>query len=243
MTTRLQVTTRRNSASQRRRARNLLFATLGLALAGLTWFAMVWAMLRLQAARCPEDSFLCASNQAATALQIVPLIFPALGLGFLIASRIGASLPAGLLGSGQTRRLGADRASDQAQMLKLSLILLALALPISLGASLCQFCLGPSVVAYQATPWSGFRKYEWGDVASVTASCHYRRGRSAEWVKQLIVTMGDGASIDLMTWPAATVRAYPAIAEALHGRDFSFDANGVAPRCPEPYRGILTRRP
>jgi hypothetical protein len=195
---------------------------------------MAWAMLRLQAARCPAGTFFCASGQIATAVQIVPLFLPALGVGFLIATWLDASLPAGLI---------AHRAGDQAQMVKLCLILLALALPISWAGSLCQFCLGAQAIAYQATPWSGFRTYEWEDVASVTATCHYRRGRYAGWVKQLIVTMRDGASIDLMTWPAATVRAYPAIAEALSGHDFSFDAKGVAPQCPEPYLSILTSRP
>jgi hypothetical protein len=46
-----------------------------------------------------------------------------------------------------------------------------------------------------------------------------------------------------MSWPSATVRAYPAIAEALRGHDFAFDATGVAPGCPEPYLGIMTRHP
>jgi hypothetical protein len=204
---------------------------------------MAWAMLRLQAARCPEDAFLCASSQTATALQIVPLFFPALGIGFLIASWIDESLPAGLFGLGQTGRLGAGRASDQAQMVKLSLILLALTLPIILGASLCQFCLGPQAIAYQAYPWTGFRRYGWEEVASVTATCRYQSGRHAGWVKQLTAAMRDGAAIDLMTWPAAAVRAYPAIAEALSGHDFAFDARGVAPRCPEPYLSMLPRRP
>jgi hypothetical protein len=198
---------------------------------------MVWVMQRLQAARCPVGTFFWASNQAATALQVIPLALPALSVGFLIASWV---LPERLP---QSRNPGAVAARERRQMVKLSLILFALALPISLAASLCQFCLGPQAVAYQATPWSGFRQYGWEDVASVTATCHYRRGRYAGWMKQLIVAMRDDAAIDLMTWPAATVRAYPAIAEALRGHDFTFDAKGVAPRCPEPYLSILSRRP
>ena len=237
------MTTRRNSVSQRRRARNLVFAALGLALAGLAWLAIAWAMLRLQAARCPADTFLCASGQIATAVQIVPLFLPALGVGFLIATWLAASLPAGRIGLPQTGRAGGSRAGDQAQMLKLSLILLAVALPISFAASFSQFCLGGGAIAYRAAPWSGFRTYEWEDVASVTATCHYRRGRYQGWTKQLILTLRDGAAFDLMSWPSATVRAYPAIADALRGHDFAFDAKGVARRCPEPYLGILTRRP
>ena len=55
--------------------------------------------------------------------------------------------------------------------------------------------------------------------------------------------MRDGAALDLMTWPAAALRAYPSIAEALHGQVFTFDAGGVARGCPQPYLGMLSRRP
>ena len=129
-----QVTTRRNSVSQRRRAQNLVFAALGLALAGLAWLAIAWGMLRLQAARCPADTFLCASGQIATAVQIVPLFLPALGIGFLIATWLGASLPAGRIGSsdGKAERFSRGRSGAN---VKLSLILLALALPISFAAA------------------------------------------------------------------------------------------------------------
>ena len=106
-------------------------------------------MLRLQAGRCPADTFLCASGQIATAVQIVPLFLPALGVGFLIATWLAASLPTGLLRLPQTGRPGGSRVGDQAQMLKLSLILLALALPISFAATFSQFCLGARAIAYR----------------------------------------------------------------------------------------------
>jgi hypothetical protein len=232
---------RRGSASERRRARSLLFAALGLSLAGVVWLAMAWLMQRFQAMRCPEATFFWASNQIATALQVVPLAFPAIAVGFWLAHWVASSLPAGLdrFHPTETPR----RADAQRQIIRLSLIMLALTLPVSFAASLRQFCLEPHGIAYQATPWSGFRTYGWDEVSSVTTTCRYRSGRRAGWTKQLIVAMRDGAAIDLMTWPAAAHRAYPAIAQALRGQEFSFDASGVAPRCPEPYLSILARRP
>jgi hypothetical protein len=74
-------------------------------------------------------------------------------------------------------------------------------------------------------------------------ACRYSRGRNAGWRKQFILGMKDGATFDLMTWPAAAVRAYPEIAQALRGGDFSFDESGVALRCPQPYMGMLSHRP
>jgi hypothetical protein len=217
----------------------LLFAALGLSLAGVAWFAMAWLMRRFQAMRCPDATFFWASNQIATALQVVPLAFPAIGAGFLIAS----SIRVGLDPIHPSATPSARRAVEGRQMIKLSLIMLTLALPISFAASLCQFCLEPQGIVYQANPWSGFREHGWEDVASVTTTCGYRSGPRAGWTKQLIVAMRDGAAIDLMTWPAAALRAYPAIAQALHGQEFSFDASGVARQCPEPYHSMLTRRP
>ena len=73
---------RRRPTRGSRKARNLLFALLGLALAGIAWIAMALLMQQFQAARCPQDTFFWASNQVPTALQIVPLFFRLLASGF-----------------------------------------------------------------------------------------------------------------------------------------------------------------
>jgi hypothetical protein len=143
----------------------------------------------------------------------------------------------------QSRKPGSDRLGEQRQLIKFCLLLLLVTLPISLSASLCQFCLQPHAIAYQPYPWTGFRQYTWEDVSAVTATCRYSRGRYSGWRKQLVVEMHDGAGLDLMTWPTAAVRAYRSIAQALQGQDFAFDASGIAPGCPEPYLGLLTHRP
>jgi hypothetical protein len=225
-----------------RKARNLLFVLLGLALAGIAWTAMAWLSLQFQAMSCPVGTFFWASNQVPTAVQIVPLFIPPIGIGFLAANWIVGAIPGGRTFFNPARKAGADDA-ERRMLIKFSLGSLLLILPISLSASLCQFCLQPGVITYQPYPWAGFREYAWQDVAAVTATCRYSGGRNAGWRKQFILEMRDGAAIDLMTWPAAAIRAYPAIAQALHGEEFSFDASGVAPQCPQPYLGMLDRRP
>jgi hypothetical protein len=191
---------------------------LGLALAGVAWIVMALLTQRFQAARCPQDTFFWASNQFPTALQIVPLLFPALGVGFLTANWLIASIPGGRDFFNQSP----NRVGEQWQLIKLCLILLLVTLPISVSASLCQFCLQPHAILDQPYPWTGFRQYAWQDVSAVTATCRYVRGRNAGWRKQYVLEMRDGASFDLMTWPAAAFRASPAIAEALHGQEFRF---------------------
>ena len=54
---------------------------------------MALLMQQFQAARCPHDTFFWASNQVPTALQIVPLFFPALGVWFLTANWLIAAIP------------------------------------------------------------------------------------------------------------------------------------------------------
>jgi hypothetical protein len=43
----------------------------------------------------PKDTFFWASNKVPTALQIAPLLFPALGVGFLTANWFIAAIPGG----------------------------------------------------------------------------------------------------------------------------------------------------
>jgi hypothetical protein len=233
---------RSSHAKGTRKARNLLFAILGLTLAGIAWTAMAWLTLQFQAMRCPVGTFFWASNQVPTALQVVPLCFSAIGISFWAANWIVGKIPGGRAFFNPKRKPRADDA-EQRMLIKFTLGSLLLILPISLSASLCQFCLQPHAITYQSYPWTGFREYVWQDVSSVTTACRYSRGRNAGWRKQFILGMKDGATFDLMTWPAAAVRAFPEIAKALRGGDFSFDESGVAPRCPQPYMGMLSHRP
>lgn len=237
------IMSRRRPTRGNRKARNLLFALLGLALAGFAWIAMALLTQLFQAARCPQGTFFWASNQVATALQIVPLFFPALGIGFLTANRLIASIPQGRDFFNQSRKPGPGRVGEQRQLIKFCLIALLVTLPISLSASLCQFCLQPGAILDQPYSWTGFRQYTWRDVSAVIATCRYSTGRYSGWRKQFILEMRGGPALDLMTWPAAAVRAYPSIAEALQGQELAFDASGVAPGCPRPYLGMLTHRP
>lgn len=96
-----------------RKVRNLLFALLGLALAGVAWIVMAWMMQQFQAARCPQDTFFWASNQVPTALQIMPLLFPALGVGLLTANWLSASIPGGRKFFNQFRKPGRDRVGSR----------------------------------------------------------------------------------------------------------------------------------
>jgi hypothetical protein len=214
-------------------ALSISLSIVGVALAGMAcWILAFWLLQQFQARRCPDDTFLYGSNAIANLFQGVPLLIPALGVGFLVYNRL-APLP-----------IRAPRyRAYQSMVSRWTLISLLLALPVSVAASLSQYCLRSDAILYQAYPWSGLRDYEWGDVVGVTTACYYSGGRSPGWRKQFVLTMRDGPALDLMAREAAGICAYRAIVQALHGQDFSFDSSGVARQCPQPFLGMLTSRP
>jgi hypothetical protein len=120
-------------------------------------------------------------------------------------------------------------------------VLLAIAVPISITASLSQFCLAPDRVLYQTSPLSGLRHYAWNDIASVTPTCS--PDKRTGWDTTYVITMHDGSAFDILVWPRPTARVYPKIVQALHGLGFSFDASRVQDRCNVPYVEILRERP
>jgi hypothetical protein len=196
----------------------------GVALAGMArWLLAFWLVRQFQSARCPENTFLSCSNEIANLLQGVPLLFPAFGVGLPLYNWVVLLL---------TKRPHPTR---QSRGLRWALVLLLLALPVSVAASLCAYCLKPDAILIQAYLWSGFREYAWEDVAPVTTACHYSGGRSPGWRKQFILTMRDGVALDLMTREDEGVRAHPAVIQALNRQAFSFDPSGVARQCPQLY--------
>jgi hypothetical protein len=199
----------------------------------------VWIIRQLQSARCPSETFLDGAGQAGMVLQAVPIFLASIGCAFFAVNWLVHAMPllrefSGQHGERAYRRL-------QRQVAKFSLVMAAIMLPIVAAASLTQYCLTPSAILYQPWPWSGLRHYSWQDVKEVETIC--TRGRRGGWEGSFFLVMRDGADFDLMAWPRSTVRAYPAIAHALNGVDFRFDATRVDPQCGVPFMGLLIQRP
>jgi len=230
------------SASRRKSARNLLLVLPAFAVIGAISVAVVWLLQRLQSARCPDGAFLVGSGQVATIFQTIPIFMGAIGISFFAVNWVAHSItPVSDFFDRDARQQGAPgyRASQRG-LLTFSAVTLALALAISGGASLSQYCLLEDQVLYQPGPWTGMRPYSWSDVATIETSC--TRSKSS-WDGHFFLIMRDGSRFDLMAWPRALVRVYPEIARALKGVDFAFDSSGVRPGCDLPYLAVLTRRP
>jgi hypothetical protein len=226
----------------RKRWINLLLLIPSIAvMAGLSLGA-IWLIGQWQSLRCPSETFLAGSGQAATIFQIVPIMFASIGFGFLGVNWFAHSIPPlRKFFDRDARRHGeTGYRRSQRQLMKFSLAVLAIALPIVPTAALSQYCLLAQGIRYQPWPWTGLRPYSWGDVATIETTC--TRGRSS-WSASFFLIMRDGAKFDIMTWPRSMLPVYPEIASALKGVDFVFDAQGVRRGCDLSYRDLLLARP
>jgi hypothetical protein len=218
-------------------------------------FAAAWVIEQLQSLRCPAGTFLVGSEDGRRMLQRIPILLASFFLGIPIVEwfvhltqrlhRFGRDL----------MRLSMPKANYelryrtfQRDNIKVSLVVLSIMLPISVTASLSQYCLSQQEILYQPWPWTGLQRYSWNDIARIETSCSSPRskGRGKGYFD---VVMRDGARLEIAVppfsfpspGPPPLVLAYPEIRRALDGVAFTFDAQDVRPDCP--YAGVLLRRP
>jgi len=226
----------------RRSLSNLLLIVPAFAVMGAISFAATWMLQQWQLLRCPANAFLVASGPEATIFQIIPIMIASIGFGFLCTNWVAQLIPS-------LRRFfdrDAERYNQpgyqrsQRGLMRSSMIVLLVMLPISIAASLSQYCLLEQGILYQAGPWTGLRSYSWNDVAKVETRCARSKG---SWSGSYVSIMRDGASFDVMTWPGSFARAYPDMARALHDGKFIFSSEGVSRRCTHTNVGLLLQRP
>jgi hypothetical protein len=216
-------------------------------------FAAASLIEQLQWLRCPAGTFLVGSEDGARMLQRLPLLLASFFLGFPTVEwfvhltqrlhRFGRELM-------QLSMPGADYElryrTFQRDNMKVSLVVLSIMLPISVTASLSQYCLSQQEILYQPWPWTGLQRYSWSDIAKIETRCPYG-GRSHGWKGSFDITMRDGAHLEIGVPPFASlesppfVGAHPEISHALDGVAFTFDSEKVSPECH--YASVLLRRP
>jgi hypothetical protein len=204
--------------------------------------AVVWLLQQWQSSRCPAGTFLVGPAQGGMVVQVAPILFASIGFGLIFMFWFAHTIPP-LRGS-FGRAADGDHESvyrrSQHALVRLSLPVALIALPISVVGSLPQYCLLESGFLYQSWPWNAPRSYSWSDVAEVATACHYRKNG---WYPSFVVITRDGESFDLMDWLPSFMRAYPEIARALHGVEFKFNSTHVNRDCVDFDGGLLLRRP
>jgi hypothetical protein len=226
----------------RRSLGNLLLIVPAFAIMVAISLGATWLLQRWQSLRCPANPLLVASGQGATILQIIPTAIASIGFGFLCVNWLAHLIPPlrRFFDRDAERHNQPGYQRSQRGLMRFSLILLAIMLPVSIAASLSQYCLSEQGILYQARPWTGLRSYSWSEVATIETKCTRSKGG---WFGSYLLIMRDGASFDVMTWPRSFARVYPDIARALHGVAFTFNSEGVSRRCADANVEILLRRP
>jgi hypothetical protein len=134
----------------------------------------------------------------------------------------------------------------QRDNMKVSLVVLSIMLPISVTASLSQYCLSQREVLYQPWPWTGLQSYSWSDVAKIETNCWTTKARKpGKGYFDVVMRNGESLEIALPSFasfgPPPLVRAYPEISRALDGVAFAFNSKDVSPGCV--YANVLLQRP
>jgi hypothetical protein len=77
----------------RRSLGNLLLIVPAFAIMVAISLAVTWLLQQWQALGCPANTFLVASGQGATILQIIPIAIASIGFGFLCANWLAHLVP------------------------------------------------------------------------------------------------------------------------------------------------------
>ena len=223
-------------------ARNLLLIVSAFAIMAVISIAAGWLIQQLQSLRCPSGTFLVGSGGVASICQIIPIYIASIGFGFLIVNWLSQLMPPvrEFFDRDALRHGVPGYQKAQQGLLRFSVIISAIALPMIVAASLSQYCMLSGAIFYQPWPWTGLKHYAWHDVTKIETRCHFSKGK---WNGSFFLIMNDGSNFDIMAWPGASVRAYPEIVSALKNVNFSFDSTNVRPDCEVWYVDLLTRRP
>jgi hypothetical protein len=241
-----------NLARYAERLSDLVYFAAVLTVMAAICFAAASLIEQLQSLRCPAGTFLVGSEDLARMLQRLPILAASFFLGILTAEWFVHSTQRLHGFKRELMRLsmrGADYElryqTFQRDLMRVELIVLSIMLPISVAASLSQYCLLQREILYQPWPWTGLQPYSWSDVAKIETICS--QGGRGGWKGFVDVVMRDGARLEIAVPPLWSVgspplvRAYPEIARALDGVGVTFNSEGVSPGCP--YASVLLGRP
>jgi hypothetical protein len=210
----------------------------GLVLIGLIAVGLALLFGRAQAALRPPEAFLWGSTNAGNIARVLAALFLALPLGMIGANLIAWSIPA-------VRHAIDQAASDYPRhQLKgatrdLTVAAAIIAVPSLIAAAwgiTDFFYLTPSAVVVSAGPFATPRRYGWDQVEAIVATCR-------ETTPSYMLSMRDGARVDLTEAGRMFDNVFPSLGHALKGRAVRFDASGVRDGCEAIYADKMRHAP
>jgi len=200
----------------------------------------LWLVEKLRLLSCPIGTFLAGTMRQN--FEELAIVMASLSITFLVRnwlvwhtpslSRIFEVVPQN---SAKKQRRAGRRL---AQILLASLTLVMMVIVVIGGLS--DFCFSDSGMTIRSWPWTNTVNYSWDRVVGVTTSCSWGQRR---WNASYVLTLNDGASVDMLGGEPYVAQSYPALVRKLSGVNFSFNSSRVAPNCGHGDVALLRKRP
>lgn len=198
-------------AKRRKSPWNLVLIPLGLVGIVAGAFLIGKLLLALQSTRFPPETILSSYTRAGSILMFVPILFPSLGAGMILANLAAWLIPPARKTFAQEAR-GHKNASFKKSLKLLSIITVCAGIavtPLALLGTFNYFYVTQNGIFYNPLFSLSETHYRWQDIKEIHTRCLTER-RNLHVNYKLI--MSDQKSIDLMEEPRLDfVRAYPAI--------------------------------
>jgi len=190
----------------------------------------------LQQSRCPPDSYVTGSGNAASIFIIIPIFFASLVPGLLL-SNVVTGITAGTRkffdGTENDRNGVSFRYSKRFKKeFSISAVYIApvlIPLLISITSSFSQFCLAPDQITNRTFPWSSIKTHTWHNVVKIETTCE-RAGKNS-WEPGFLLNFEDGSTLNIMGGTGSASKHGDDIHQSLAGKNFDFDNSRVDPDC------------
>ncbi|UCG81529.1 MAG: hypothetical protein JSV60_04435 [Desulfobacterales bacterium] len=198
-------------AKRRKSPWNLILIPLVILGVVMTAFLLAIGILVIQHALIPADTILSSYTRVGSILMFVPILFPSLAIGMVIANLIAWCIPPARRAFEKEAK-GIKGASFKRTMRKLTIvsaILLGLVAPLSVLGAMNYFYVAQDGI--HLNPLLSIREshYSWADIKEIKIRCLAER-RNLHLNYQL--TMNDQAKVDLLNEPRMKfVRSYDRI--------------------------------
>jgi hypothetical protein len=216
-------------ASRRKSRWNLLLIPFGIAGIVLSWYGLAQLLLSLRARFFPSDAFLMSGTRMGNIFLYIPLLFPSMCIGILVANfAVWVFPPARRALDDEAHGVaGSDFKSSNLVVAKILVLELALLLPVAALGATSYFYLNSRGITHRAWLLSEERHYPWSDLSAVETACWYsRNSRDLSYA----LVMQDGRRIEILESGRDFLKAYPTLSSVLKGRSYSF-RHDIDPRC------------
>jgi hypothetical protein len=208
----------RRKAKRRKSPWNFILIPLVIFGVAATAFLLAAGLLAIQRASIPEGAILSSYTRAGSILMFVPILFPSLAIGMMIANLIAWCIPPARRTFEKEAR-GIKGASFRKTMRTLTIasaILLAVITPLSLLGAMNYFYVDHRGIHLNPLLSLKEKHYSWSSIEQIKIRCLAER-KNLHLNYQL--TMIDGTQVDLLNEPRMRfVRVYERIKPLLEAQ-------------------------